>query len=433
MCRRSASAWVLICLLQTVGPIAAQTIDDLFKTPDEIESGGPAPPGDARQEGDDPRSDSDRTEPPDQSVDIAALTTAPTTVSGSVTARGGVGVGWVEWPNTPAAGGRDVAALQDYHFLFASRASLSVDSRPASYLRFRSTLSSALNEKTLRYPTPGIDELFVDYTLGESLFLRGGKFEITWGHGQLLNNPANIVKPVADGVAIRASFPIGAVGANALIYSNQALAGSDGAQNWREFAFAGQLYGGIGPLVIEAAADWTYARAPRTTLGVTYAAGETTLSADAVYRWVYVDPSGVRRNGGWQALAHLFWENQPRTWSIMAEYQYDRFSTPGGTQQGALAIAAPHFGRRQWRPALRWRHAFTDRSGEVIPLLSGEVAPSLTMELTLPVIYGVPGSFYRKALTAQSTAAPGRNDDTVLIPIDNVVQLLCVVSLTFSF
>lgn len=439
--------WTLIWLAYTAGPAAAQAIDDLFETPDDVQSqqteqpdqSAPTDQSEAQPDIDDlfgpDQTESDaiteRDAVTDDSVDIGALTTAPTTVSGTVTTRGGFGAGLSEWPGTSAAAGRDIADLQSYSLLFASSASISVDSRPTSYLRFRSTLSSSLDETTLSYPTPEIDELFVDYTLGDSLFLRGGTFAVVWGSGRLLDNPANIVDTVADGVAVRASFPIGGTGVNALVYSNQGLAGTDGAQDWREFAFAGQIERGIGPLVFDLATDWAYERAPRTTAGATLAAGEATVSTDAVYRWDYADPFAVW--GNWQALANVFWENRQRTWSVVAEYQYDELSSSGGTHQGALAFAAPSLGQSSWRPALRWRHAFEDRSGEVIPALSGTIAPSLSMGLTVPIVYGAPGSFYREALIEQSETAPGDEDDEVLIPIDNVVQVLVVVSLTFSF
>lgn len=432
----SVGVWTLICAAYTAVPAAAQAIDDLFETPDDVQSQQTEQP-EAQQDIDDlfetdpSESDTDGDAVSEDSVDIGALTTAPTTVTGTVTARGGFGAGLSEWPGTAAAAGRDLADLQSYNVLFASTASVTVDSRPTSYLRFRSTLSSSLDETTLNYPTPEIDELFVDYILGDSLFLRGGTFAVVWGRGRLLDNPANLVDTVADGVAIRASFPIGGAGVNALVYSNQDLAGTDGAQDWREFAFAGQIERGIGPLVFDLATDWSYERAPRTSAGATIAAGETTVSADAVYRWDYADPLAVW--GDWQALGNVFWENQRRTWSVVAEYQYDEISSSGGTHQGALAVAAPRLGQSTWRPALRWRHAFEDRSGEVIPAFSGTIAPRLNMGLTVPIVYGAPGSFYREALIEQSETSPGDEDDEVLIPIDNVVQVLVVVSLTFSF
>ena len=100
-----------------------------------------------------------------------------------------------------------------------------------------------------------------------------------------------------------------------------------------------------------------------------------------------------------------------------------------------LAMRAPRFGGGGWRPGLSWRHAVEDSSGELVVGMNGTIAPSLRLEIGVPVIYGAPGTFYRDAL-AQSVADDDDEDDddeVILIPVDNVIVALFVVNLSFSF
>jgi hypothetical protein len=64
-------------------------------------------------------------------VDIAALTTAPTRVTGTVSADAGASLGYNEWPWSDAADGRDWKDLTDIRAGYAMSASVAVDSRPA--------------------------------------------------------------------------------------------------------------------------------------------------------------------------------------------------------------------------------------------------------------------------------------------------------------
>ena len=161
---------------------------------------------------------------------------------------------------------------------------------------------------------------------------------------------------------------------------------------------------------------------------------QTTINSPATGDRNMDDPTGGMSY--WQAMGHAFWESDDRAWSLMVEYEFDqRVRNDRGAYIGhrtGVAMRAPKVGGSTWRPAVRWEHAFQDDSGKVIPGISGTVAPSLSMSIGVPVVYGAPGTFYRDALIVESGEA-AEDREPGAIPIDNVVSVLVAVSLSFSF
>ncbi|MCG8478191.1 MAG: hypothetical protein MI724_03775, partial [Spirochaetales bacterium] len=322
--------------------------------------------------------------------------------------------------------------------LYDTTASIAVDSRPQPYLRFYSRLSTSLSETSLTFNTPTIDDLFVDYTVADSVFLRAGTFSIGWGRARLFDNPANLVSRVDEGAAIRASVPAGRGSITGLLYSRPAWIQEYGDDvNWRAFAWAGQWEATRGSLTTELGAHWQVDEPLGSALSFTFGIRDLTLTAEGVYNWDQDDWLGGPERGAnsWAAIGNFFWENNSRSWSFWGEYQYDSDDDGGGEHLVGLAMRAPRFGRGGWRPGLSWRHAVEDTSGELVVGMNGTIAPSLTLEVGVPMIYGSPGTFYRNALT-QSVADGDDEDDedeVILIPVDNVIVALFVVEVSFSF
>jgi hypothetical protein len=129
-------------------------------------------------------------------VDVAALTTSPTKVSVKVSAGLGMGMGLIEWPGSPAAEDRSISELMRPSGLYSTTASVRVDSRPASYLRFFAEAGTSLSSASLVFTAPYMKEVFIDYTFSNTLFFRVGRQSLTWGQGRLLGNPANLVSRV---------------------------------------------------------------------------------------------------------------------------------------------------------------------------------------------------------------------------------------------
>ncbi len=230
--RRAAVLLLLGAAFCAAAPgAAAQDMDDLFSSPDGTVEAGAAADNEEGATAEPPAQAEQPPPEPADAVDIDALTTSPTTVRGRFTGRGGIGLGFVEWPGSAAAGDASPADLRRYSIFYDSSASVTVDSRPTPYLRFHTSLSTSLNEDTLTYAAPEVDELFVDYTFAETLFFRAGRYAMTWGRGRLFDNPANLVERVDDGAAVRATVPLWRASSfTGVIYSNEEWMDADGGR-----------------------------------------------------------------------------------------------------------------------------------------------------------------------------------------------------------
>ncbi len=448
---RNIAIWSIgfVCFALIGAPVTAQDLDDLFSEPDSTaeEAGDTAPEDELvdevdqtpDQSGDDGGEENEgEAVAPTAAVDIDALTTSPTRATGSVTARAGFGLGFIEWPGSDDAAGRSVRDLAEYSILYDTTASIAVDSRPQPYLRFYSRLTTSLSESSLTFNTPEVSSLFVDYTVADSVFLRAGTFNMGWGRARLFDNPADLVSRVDEGAAIRASVPAGRGSVTGLLYTRPTWIQQYGDDvNWRAFAWAGQWEATRGSLTTEFGAHWQLDEPVGTALSFALGVRELTLTAEGVYNWDQDDWFGGPESGenSWAAIGNFFWENSSRSWSFWGEYQYESDDTGGGEHLVGLAMRAPQFGSGGWRPGLSWRHAVEDSSGELLIGMNGTIAPSLRLEVGVPVIYGAPGTFYRDAL-AQSVDDDDDEDDddeVILVPVDNVIVALFVVTISFSF
>lgn len=407
-------------------------IDDLFTETEETEeTETPEDMDDLFTEEEPPAEE----EPEAETVDIAAITTRPTKVTGRVTAGVGAGAGLIEWPDTPAADGRTFEDLIRYSGFYDTVATAWVDSRPAPYLRFHAGVETALNSTSMVFRNPYMKEVFLDYTFADTVFTRVGKQSLTWGQGRLLANPANLVSRVAGGVAVRAAFPAGPGTLNGVVYILGSWVGNPYSNiNPKSYAYAAQAEGSIGPVAITLSGHYKELDPTYEDIGgalsASFALGPVDVAVDGVGHWSRENPAWEPVT--WGALTRLYWENESAAWSAVAEYQFDSTVEAYSGHYAALALKTPKiFGG--WQPAFRWRHAFQDDSGEVVLGLEGTVSPKLKMTLGVPLVYGAPGTFYREALTAGAAEDYDPDDDEYLIPIDNVVSLLLTLRLTMSF
>ena len=429
--------FLTLLILVPLNP-AAQEIDDLFDDPDRgiieedqgeedarrsAESEDPGAVDGETEDGADSTAESSEPGSPtgdSGGVDLDALTTGAPVLRGSLNARAGVALGLEEWPGTAAADGRGVEELRRASGFYDMSATLSVDARPEPYLRFYGSLTSDLDEDAMTFTGPNIGELFVDYTLRETLFFRAGKHSLTWGQGRLLNNPANLVSRVGDGVALRASYPLGAGSLNGVLYATAAWVDEWRPGDPRAFGYAGLYEGTVGGLTFELSTHYKEGELTGSAVSLTYGLGPVDLTLEGVGRWDVLDPAaGVQETG---ALAQLFWESEGGRWTVLGEYEFDSTVADLRGQYAGLALQAPALGR--WRPRLRWLHAFQDNSGEILPALSATIAPSLSGSLGVPILYGGPRSYYRVGETIEEDES---------LPVEEVVSLLFGVSLSFSF
>ncbi|MCD6397965.1 MAG: hypothetical protein J7L71_10540 [Spirochaetaceae bacterium] len=373
----------------------------------------------------------------EESVNLDALTTSPTVFSGSVSAGVGIGAGLVEWPGSNAAEKKSFSDLMRYSGFYLSTATLGIDARPEPWLRFYSSFSVNLDAEKMIFTGPNLNEVFVDYTLKDTVFFRAGKQGLTWGHGRLLENPANLVSRVSEGVALRVTLPAGNGTLNGVVYSKGGWVDNPYPNiDPRTFAYAGQWESSMGPLAFSLAGHFKMKDDSKEDIGstssISFGIGSFDLAVDLVGHWDRENPAWGPAE--WEGLGQLFWENDDRSWSLLSEYMFDSSVESVSGHYIALGLKTPRFRGSGWQPTLRWKHAFQDNSGELVTGISGSIAQGLSFAMGIPVVYGTPGSYYRAALSENLNLKEGDIDEEAsIIPIDNVVSLLFSITLSFSF
>jgi hypothetical protein len=372
-------------------------------------------------------------------VDVEALTTSPVKFSGKVTAGVGAGAGLEYWPGK--ASWNEITEELRFSGFFTNVATFKVDARPKPHLRFHLSLRTSLDDEEMKYEDIFLHEVFTDYTLAETIFFRAGMQSLTWGQGRLLDNPANIVSDVGDGLGLKISMPAGPGTVNGVVYSKKAWV-QEHVQPYdpKAFAYAGQWESTIGPLTFNLAGRYRKtAGGPANvdnSLGLSFGLGPVDVAADFVGRWdTQGFPSGFPGSQShWDAVGRLFWESENGNWTLGGEYQFDSQVAAAQGHQGALAVKMPSLASGGWRPGISWKHAFQDHSGEVVAGIKGDIAPDLDLQIGIPVVYGTAGSVYREKLSEDAAKTAYEEDEAdYSIPVENVVSLLLSVHLSVSF
>ncbi len=404
------------------------SMDDLFNQPASDARSDEQPSADVS-----PDTDPQRKE----SVDLNALTTSPLQFTGTVSAGIGIGAGLIEWPGSAAGDGKSFSDLMRYSGFYLTTATLGIDARPEPYLRFYSSLSISLDAENMNFSGSDIGEIFVDYTFKDTVFVRAGKQSLTWGHGRLLGNPANLVYRVSEGVAVRTTLPLGPGTLNGVVYSKGAWVNNPYANiDPRTFAYAGQWESGLGPMAFSLSGHFKMKDDVEEDMGsafsLSFGIGPFDLAADLVGHWGMANPAW--KPVELEALGQIFWENDNRSWSLLSEYMFDSSVADGLGHYASMGLKTPKFLGTGWQPTLLWKHAFQDNSGELITGISGSLAPGLNLAMGIPLVYGTPGSYYREILSSSLLSGDSIIDkEEGVIPVDNVISLLFSVTLSFSF
>lgn len=403
-------------------PVHLSAIDEFFEDPDPefVEDGV-----DNDERDDDERDEDETVEEVEdvEGIDFEALTTAPTTFSGSVSTGIGAAVSLIDWPWTDMAQERELRDNLELAGGYDMSASFGVDARPRGHLRFSARMGTSLDPESMSLTALNISRLFVDYTLAESVFFRVGRYGMTWGQGRVLGNPGNFVSDVSSGIAVRAVFPVGRGSFTALVHSRREWVEQFNAESPRAFAYGGQWESSLETVTLTASAWGRHTEPLHTSASVGGGIGDFDLTVEAVNRWDWSEPF-TGENFDLRLLTQVVWDGGDPTWVIVGEHLFDSTVPSFRGHRGGVAVRMPRFGALgvNWRPQVRVRHAFHDHSGEVVTGLTGTVAPDLTMSIGAPFRYGRSGSYYREG---------DFGDD--LQNIGGVAALGLGLSLSFSF
>jgi len=370
--------------------VSLSALDEFFEEQD---------PGVANDEDDDEAEEDEDDEEAEEveGIDFEALTTAPTTFSGSVSTGFGAAVSLIDWPWSDEAGERD--ALENFEVAggYDLSATFGVDARPRAHLRFSARMGTSLDPDSMSLTAPRFSRLFVDYTLAESIYFRVGRYGMTWGQGRVVGNPANFVSDVSDGMAVRAVVPAGRGSVTALVHSKEAWVDQYSPQNPKAFAYAGQWETSLDNISLTAAGWGRYSEPLHTSSSISGSIGAFDLTMEAVNRWDWDEPFAAE-NLDLRLLSQVLWEGGDPSWVIIGEHLFDSTVSSFRGHRAGVAFRMPRFGALgvNWRPQVRVRHAFHDNSGEVVTGLTGTVARDLSMSIGLPFRYGPPDSYYRE-------------------------------------
>ena len=107
--------------------------------------------------------------------------------------------------------------------------------------------------------------------------------------------------------------------------------------------------------------------------------------------------------GSWKSGAPLaipscvsgfYWEQPEPEFKCYGEYYFNAADQSMKDQRLALAISMDKAFKSPFTLGLEWTHALIDNSGIVIPGVSFDPFPHVTLLVGLPCRYGAPGSFY---------------------------------------
>ncbi len=419
-----------LVFLVATGPAALrisafEDIDDMFDDPDQgiIEDDDDTPGPDDTDNGVD-EAPARPQRPAAGGIDLEALTTSPTSFSGSVSAGLGAGIALIEWPWD----GGDAESVSDYANWIAGysmSSTLRVDSRPRGHIRFSGALSTSLNPGSMSFSAPSVSTLFIDYTLADTVLFRLGRFSTTWGLGRILGNTANFVSEASGGAAVRATVPVARGTVTGMIFSQGSWASTYGAEDPRAFAYAAQFETTIGSVATGIALRRRVTEPWKSAVHATAGFGDFDLTVEATNSWGFTAPFFPEDEFSLSLLTQLAWTGGDPAWVVGVEHRYDSTTPDFMGHRFGTAVRMPQVSAlgNRWRPSVQWRHDIADHSGDVTAGLSATVARDLSVSIGLPVQYGPPSSFYRSAPLSLGTA----------VSMDGVAAVGLIAQVSFSY
>lgn len=363
-------AWVLI-----LHPAAAESIDELFS---------------------DPAAGVVEADPPEagQVLDLESLLGGPrTTVGGSVNLRGGLGLFLHHWPGEAVEAPGQILDALGYSVGYSLDTSAYVDARPNGYTRFYASVAAALDPASLALTGPSLGEMFVDYTYGEKISFRAGRFSVAWGDAGMAANPGDLVARAGGGVSLRAFAPLGDHGLTFLSYARSDL----GGVSPRNLSYAVRLDSSFGSYANGLALHYRYAEPLATAWWGRRGFGLLSVGASLRADWDLVaawegSPVAPALNG-YVNFSHEI--GKAPIWRFGAEYYYDGLDPEVDRHVVSAGLALSNLLPKGWRPGLSVKHSIPDWSGQVALGFEGPFIPGFRATIGLSAPYGARGTYFR--------------------------------------
>ncbi|HUX38956.1 MAG TPA: hypothetical protein VMV44_13735 [Rectinemataceae bacterium] len=334
----------------------------------------------------------------------ATFESAPKTkVSGDLSGSFGLGLGWTQWPELadPRAG-----LATSVGFLGTTTASF--DARPDSSFHAAGTFSLTYDPRTSGsyvwdFSSIAISELYGDYNLNDSLYLRFGQFGMSWGQGRLFM-PGNLVSDASSGFALRLSLPTLLSGLSFVALAQPSFFATASSPSWREIAVGATTDMVFGGLRVGFGGRYQLYSGARGLLSLKTTLFGTDLFADGVASSNGADPTFqtmagfFREWGDFKVYGEWYWNGSSSMASSWATSTDSLLSsaTAGGTpgQSLGLVFALQHILGTGVSGGLQWLHAFVDGSGIVVAGLSDSPWNHVTIKVAVPATYGASEGYY---------------------------------------
>ncbi len=358
MVSRSGVAALVVALLAAVGVFAQEapatdTVDALFDTA------------------------SSDTVVTDSGIDYRTLYDKEEKIktSGYFRAIGGAAIGYVRWPTLEDPGNGFGASIGAY-----AEAVAAMDIRPSSAAHIRGEFSTSFTPATAQFSWDNfaIDELYLDYTIRDAVFVRVGQFLSSWGQGRLFT-PGDLLANSADGFSLRLSAPTVLNGVSAYAF------GSGTVESYGDLSYAAKADAIILDTLLSAGILYRYADGYKGLLSIKRVVWKTDLLADMVgfYQDDIFSCEGV---GGFF-----------REWNdlrLYGEYHIKADEHRVLDQQFGLAVGQKNIAGTPIDIGLRWLHSIADGSGTLLAALSWSPWKYVTATIGVPYMYGAAGSYY---------------------------------------
>jgi len=324
-------------------------------------------------------------------------------------------------------------------------AGLGFEIRPDSALRIRGKLSYSFPGATSG-ALPQLSEMFLDYSVLETVFLRAGIFSYTWGNSQFFQF-GNLPSRSLLGWSGTSSLPLWAqnnlltnviiqnypvslkvtvpMGFNTLTFlarfdlANYGTPPMETSANPKDAGYGIQYDLVTGPIEWSLAGFYQWQLTPRSLLAMKTSVFGFDLSAEATVAFpvtlsrsgAFTDPSiqggGIYVGGTLQRIYPTAVIGLSREWTdagvkVYAEYAYNGERDPGtswlsdetgpGGHNSAIGLRLTNLGKSGITLNLLWQQNWSDWSGLVAPFIEFTPFDLASIQVGVPVLYGPPSS-----------------------------------------
>jgi len=292
-------------------------------------------------------------------------------------------------------GGIDVQPIPQARLIgtFSTYLPQELDSSVISNLQDGSTQSVSTISTVPSVTTSNVlslDELFLDYTVADSLVFRVGKFVQTWGYGHLFN-PGNIVTTTSEGVNLKGFVTSGPFEITGLVIGDSEFFSNKTHPLASELGYAGQInflsgFFTAGLSAYEQIKEGaTYDASIKTNvLGTDFYAEGLEYYLTSLQSWTPGALLGAYRVLQW-----------PVPGKAIAEYWINGSSGNSADRSIGLGFVTDKIASLQdFQFKVKWLHSLYDGSGQVVTGVSFTPFPEMDIGLGVPWTYGDNGSTY---------------------------------------